>query len=255
MEAARRAPHRHAQLAYDYGLFAPGDATTPKVCRDFVRAVLLTLDREPLVMPATLCTSELVTNVHLHTKGTAMLRVQLTPVRLRVSVYDESRPHAAYRATRGVLARAAERRQALLCGGQRVQGRAWEVPVQEEEFGHARGVTEATVNTGISLVRPARAQQCRPVGGVRRVQHPYGQQPYGQQPYGHVDPLQAPAQDHETPAVVPAHRRVGEAEEESRPAPYQLQVRVRARPARRKGRCGGRRISWGMRSKRGARTA
>ncbi|MHA5054583.1 ATP-binding protein [Streptomyces sp. SD15] len=41
-------------------------------------------------MPATLCTSELVTNVHLHTKGTAMLRVQLTPARLRVSVYDES---------------------------------------------------------------------------------------------------------------------------------------------------------------------
>ncbi|MEV7340598.1 ATP-binding protein [Streptomyces sp. NPDC093544] len=67
-----------------------GDATAPKVCRDFVRGVLLTLDREPLVMPATLCTSELVTNVHLHTKGTAMLRVQLTPVRIRVSVYDES---------------------------------------------------------------------------------------------------------------------------------------------------------------------
>ncbi|MFD4525225.1 ATP-binding protein [Streptomyces sp. NPDC058470] len=90
MEAARRAPHRPVQLAYEYSLFAPGDATAPKVCRDFVRAVLLTLDRESLVMPATLCTSELVTNVHLHTKGTAMLRVQLTPVRLRVSVYDES---------------------------------------------------------------------------------------------------------------------------------------------------------------------
>ncbi|MEV0223067.1 ATP-binding protein [Streptomyces sp. NPDC050704] len=90
MEAARRAPHRSVQLAYDYSLFAPGDATAPKVCRDFVRGVLRTLDREPLVMPATLCTSELVTNVHLHTKGTAMLRVQLTPTRLRVSVYDES---------------------------------------------------------------------------------------------------------------------------------------------------------------------
>ncbi|MFC7265355.1 ATP-binding protein [Streptomyces lutosisoli] len=90
MEAARKAPHRPAQLAYDYSLFAPADATAPKVCRDFVRAVLLTLDREPLITPATLCTSELVTNVHLHTKGTAMLRVQLTPARLRVSVYDES---------------------------------------------------------------------------------------------------------------------------------------------------------------------
>lgn len=90
MEAARKAPHRPAQLAYDYSLFAPADATAPKVCRDFVRTVLLTLDREPLITPATLCTSELVTNVHLHTKGTAMLRVQLTPARLRVSVYDES---------------------------------------------------------------------------------------------------------------------------------------------------------------------
>lgn len=91
MEPARRAAHRPAQLAYDYSLFAPADATAPKVCRDFVRTVLLTLDREPLITPATLCTSELVTNVHLHTKGTAMLRVQLTPARLRVSVYDESR--------------------------------------------------------------------------------------------------------------------------------------------------------------------
>ncbi|MET7349161.1 ATP-binding protein [Streptomyces mirabilis] len=106
MEAARRAPHRPAQLAYDYSLFAPADATAPKVCRDFVRAVLLTLDRAPLVLPAILCTSELVTNVHLHTKGTTMLRVQLTPARLRVSVYDESHdpprtPEATPTACRG----------------------------------------------------------------------------------------------------------------------------------------------------------
>ncbi|MFE0174680.1 ATP-binding protein [Streptomyces sp. NPDC059002] len=85
-----RAPHRAAQLTYEYTLFAPGDATAPKVCRDFVRTVLRTLDREPLVMPATLCTSELVTNVHLHTKGSAMLRLRLTPVRLRLTVFDEN---------------------------------------------------------------------------------------------------------------------------------------------------------------------
>ncbi|MCX4455659.1 ATP-binding protein [Streptomyces sp. NBC_01728] len=106
MEAARRAPHRPALLRYDYSLFAPADATAPKVCRDFVRAVLLTLDRAPLVLPATLCTSELVTNVHLHTKGATMLRVQLTPARLRVSVYDESHdpprmPEATPTACRG----------------------------------------------------------------------------------------------------------------------------------------------------------
>ncbi|MDG4857681.1 ATP-binding protein [Streptomyces sp. T-3] len=84
---------RPTQLAYDYSLFAPADATSPKVCRDFVRAVLLTLGRDGLVMPATLCTSELVTNVHLHTKGTAMLRLQVRPVRVRVSVFDESPDH------------------------------------------------------------------------------------------------------------------------------------------------------------------
>jgi anti-sigma regulatory factor (Ser/Thr protein kinase) len=90
MEAARRAAHRPAQVAHEYSLFAPGDVTAPKVCRDFVRTILLVLDREPLVSAATLCTSELVTNVHLHTKGTTMLRVRLTPARLRVSVFDES---------------------------------------------------------------------------------------------------------------------------------------------------------------------
>jgi anti-sigma regulatory factor (Ser/Thr protein kinase) len=41
-------------------------------------------------MEAALCTSELVTNVHLHTTGSAMIRIRLTPARLRVSVFDES---------------------------------------------------------------------------------------------------------------------------------------------------------------------
>ncbi|WP_200307843.1 ATP-binding protein [Streptomyces adelaidensis] len=90
MDPARRAAHRPAQLIHHYSLFAQADATAPRLCRDFVRAVLFTHDREHLVMPAALCTSELVTNVHLHTKGTAMLRVRLTPARLRVSVFDES---------------------------------------------------------------------------------------------------------------------------------------------------------------------
>ncbi|MGW1024983.1 ATP-binding protein [Streptomyces sp. NPDC002577] len=90
MQPARSASHRPTQLAYEYSLFAPGDATAPKLCRDFVRGVLLALGREPLADAATLCTSELVTNVHLHTKGSAMLRVWLTPARLRVSVFDES---------------------------------------------------------------------------------------------------------------------------------------------------------------------
>ncbi|KUM80186.1 ATP-binding protein [Streptomyces curacoi] len=104
MDASRRAAHRCTQLSHEYSLFAPGDATAPRVCRDFVRAVLFTHDREHLVMPAALCTSELVTNVHLHTKGTAMLRIRLTPARFRVSVFDESPdpPVVAYPAGRVV---------------------------------------------------------------------------------------------------------------------------------------------------------
>jgi hypothetical protein len=86
----REAGRRPGQLAYEYSLFAPGDVTSPRVCRDFVRDVLVTFGRRPLVLAATLCTSELVTNVHMHTDGSAMLRVRLTPARLRVSVYDES---------------------------------------------------------------------------------------------------------------------------------------------------------------------
>ncbi|WP_244190728.1 ATP-binding protein [Streptomyces caeruleatus] len=90
MDPSRHVPHRLTQLTHEYSLFAPADVTAPRLCRDFVRAVLFTHDREDLVMPAALCTSELVTNVHLHTKGTAMLRIRLTPTRFRVGVFDES---------------------------------------------------------------------------------------------------------------------------------------------------------------------
>lgn len=65
MYPSRRAAHRTAQLTYEYSLFAPADVTAPRLCRDFVRTVLSTHDREHLITPAALCTSELVTNVHL----------------------------------------------------------------------------------------------------------------------------------------------------------------------------------------------
>ncbi|MFJ8939873.1 ATP-binding protein [Streptomyces sp. NPDC102365] len=56
-------------------------------------------------MRAALCTSELVTNVHLHTKGTAMLRVRLDSARLHVSVFDESPdPPAVARPATGAVA-------------------------------------------------------------------------------------------------------------------------------------------------------
>ncbi|MFF0745214.1 ATP-binding protein [Streptomyces sp. NPDC004111] len=85
----RNPAHRELQLTHAYSLFTDADAVAVKVCRDFVRAVLLALGRNDAVASAVLCTSELVTNVHLHTKGAAMIRVHVDPLRLRVSVYDE----------------------------------------------------------------------------------------------------------------------------------------------------------------------
>ncbi|WP_329119600.1 ATP-binding protein [Streptomyces sp. NBC_01465] len=87
----RHAPHREPlQRVHTYSLFTPGDASAPKVCRDFVGSVLLARELAHLVAAATLCTSELVTNVHLHTKGEAMVRMLVRPWRVRVSVFDES---------------------------------------------------------------------------------------------------------------------------------------------------------------------
>ncbi|MFI5803596.1 ATP-binding protein [Streptomyces sp. NPDC051561] len=93
----RTAAHRAPQLAYSYSLFSDADELSPKICRDFVRVVLLTLGWSEAVTPAVLCTSELVTNVHLHTKGTAMLHVQVGPASVRISVYDEDPTPVALR--------------------------------------------------------------------------------------------------------------------------------------------------------------
>lgn len=85
----RNPAHRELQLTYAYSLFMDADAIAAKVCRDFVRTVLLALRRTDAIASAVLCTSELVTNVHLHTKGATMIRVYVDPLLLRVSVYDE----------------------------------------------------------------------------------------------------------------------------------------------------------------------
>ncbi|MBH5335684.1 ATP-binding protein [Streptomyces pactum] len=75
--------------AGSYVLSAPATPIAPKVCRDLVRSVLGALGLEELVDPATLCVSELVTNVHRHAKGDVRLTVTVEPGRVRVSVYDE----------------------------------------------------------------------------------------------------------------------------------------------------------------------
>ncbi|MEU8887061.1 hypothetical protein [Streptomyces sp. NPDC048442] len=85
----RNPAHRELQLIHAYSLFLEADVVAARVCRDFVRAVLLALGRTDAIATAVLCTSELVTNVHLHTKGATMIRIYVDPLRLRVSVYDE----------------------------------------------------------------------------------------------------------------------------------------------------------------------
>ncbi|MFD4477080.1 MULTISPECIES: ATP-binding protein [unclassified Streptomyces] len=80
----------HPELPRAYTLFAPADASSPKICRDFVRGALLTLGLAHLAEAAALCTSELVTNVHQHTKGDVHLRAAIATTHVRVAVYDAS---------------------------------------------------------------------------------------------------------------------------------------------------------------------
>jgi anti-sigma regulatory factor (Ser/Thr protein kinase) len=79
-----------AELPQTYTLFTPANATSPKICRDFVRSALETLGLVHLADAAALCTSELVTNVHRHTKGDVHLRAAVAAAHVRVAVYDGS---------------------------------------------------------------------------------------------------------------------------------------------------------------------
>ncbi|MEV8018973.1 ATP-binding protein [Streptomyces sp. NPDC086554] len=79
-----------SQLPQTYTLFTPASATSPKICRDFVRNALETLGLGDLAESAALCTSELVTNVHQHTKGDVHLRAAVAATHVRIAVYDGS---------------------------------------------------------------------------------------------------------------------------------------------------------------------
>ncbi|MGW2642188.1 ATP-binding protein [Streptomyces sp. NPDC001348] len=78
------------QRPLTYTLFTPAVATSPKVCRDFVRSTLQTLGLGDLADTAALCTSELVTNVHQHVRGEVHLRATVEAAGVRVAVYDGS---------------------------------------------------------------------------------------------------------------------------------------------------------------------
>ncbi|TKA10064.1 ATP-binding protein [Actinacidiphila oryziradicis] len=79
-----------SQLPYSCTLFMPSAAVAPKLCRDFVRGVLNILGFGHLADAATLCTSELVSNVHQHASGTVHLQFTAERARVRIAVYDGS---------------------------------------------------------------------------------------------------------------------------------------------------------------------
>jgi anti-sigma regulatory factor (Ser/Thr protein kinase) len=93
------------ELPLSYTLFTPAVATSPKICRDFVRSTLETLGFGDLADTAALCTSELVTNVHQHVRGEVHLRTTIEKKGVRVAVYDGS-PRPPY--PRGRVDRDAE---------------------------------------------------------------------------------------------------------------------------------------------------
>ncbi|MGR3931514.1 ATP-binding protein [Streptomyces sp. BRA346] len=86
-----RRPPAPSKDPYVYTLQSNRNATSAKVCRDFVAVVLGSVGQEDLVEVATLCTSELATNAFLHAEGDSLtLRVMIEPPRYRVLVYDAS---------------------------------------------------------------------------------------------------------------------------------------------------------------------
>ncbi|MFI6703803.1 ATP-binding protein [Streptomyces sp. NPDC050509] len=81
-------PAPHGGEGYRLGL--PNTVNAPKVARDFVTSVLGVGRHVPLVDDARLCVTEIVTNVHRHTR-TPLIRVHMTvgAAQVTVSVADD----------------------------------------------------------------------------------------------------------------------------------------------------------------------
>ena len=107
--------------------------------------------------------------------------------------------------------------QALLGLGQRVQGRAREEPVQQQELGHPLRHDVAAVGPQERLVGAAGPQHGAPLLRPGLVESAYGLD--RQQPGGHVDPLEAAAEHEEPPAVVAAHGGLGQPGQHRGPLP------------------------------------
>ncbi|MDJ0344629.1 ATP-binding protein [Streptomyces sp. H10-C2] len=94
MEPETRTPARRpvaVDVPHSFTLRSACVVTAPKVCRDFVSGVVRAIGCEELVEAAAVCTSELVTNSYLHAEGAnLLLRVRVSPGRVRVTVLDGS---------------------------------------------------------------------------------------------------------------------------------------------------------------------
>lgn len=68
----------------------PNSDLAPKIMRDLVVTLLVATGRSLLVDAARVCVSEVITNVHLHTRTTLVyLDVTLHPGRILVAVWDD----------------------------------------------------------------------------------------------------------------------------------------------------------------------
>ncbi|MCJ1681508.1 ATP-binding protein [Streptomyces sp. APSN-46.1] len=74
-----------SDLGLSYRMVAPSRADTPRIAREWVALVLRGAGCEHLVEAARLCTSEVVTNAHRHTR-TALIAIDVAVMRGQVTV-------------------------------------------------------------------------------------------------------------------------------------------------------------------------
>ncbi|MGG2461698.1 ATP-binding protein [Streptomyces sp. RGM 3693] len=84
-------PLSHHPVRESYRFSVPSSSAAPKVAREMVARLLVLTGHAPASETARLLVSELVTNIHLHTRTrTIHLDVLLGPARVNVSVWDAS---------------------------------------------------------------------------------------------------------------------------------------------------------------------
>ncbi len=102
-------PQDPPEVGVSYRMTAPRAATTPKIVRDWLVLLLVTLGHDKIAEQARLCASEAVTNAYQHTQADRItVEVLLGSTAVTVSVDDDRpgwlpipRPPATWRAERG----------------------------------------------------------------------------------------------------------------------------------------------------------